>query len=55
MGWHGVANPTSEQQDANFLPPLGNFFVITYCFFIIVAKERSPDYFIDGWMDGWMD
>ena len=25
MGWHGVANATPEQKDANFLLPLVNF------------------------------
>ena len=44
MGWHGVANAPPGQQDANFLPPLIiflQFFIVVFCCFVFVAKERS--------------
>ena len=34
------------QQDASFLPPLGNFCNF-YCCFIFVDKERSPEIFVE--------
>jgi len=43
---HGVAIATAGQQDASFLPPLGIFFAIFYCCFILVDKERSLEILI---------
>ena len=39
MGWHGVANAISGQQDATILPTLG----IVYCYAIFVVKEISTE------------
>ena len=50
MGWHGVATATPEQQDGIFLPPLRiflQFFVVVFCYFIFVAKERSPKILVE--------
>ena len=39
MGWHGVANAISGQQDATILPTLG----IVYCYSIFIVKEISTE------------
>ena len=43
MGWHGVANATSRQQDASFFATHRNFFAIFYCCFMFVQKKRAPE------------
>ena len=47
MGWHVMENATPGQQGASFLPPLGIFFAILHCCFILVVKERSPEIFVE--------
>ena len=45
MGWHEVANaaPGNIFTGCQFFATPGNIFAIFYCFFIFLAKERSPE------------
>ena len=45
-----MTNATPGQQDAIFLPPMRiflQFFIVVFCCFIFVAKERSPNIVVE--------
>ena len=41
--WHGVANATPWTTGWQLFATPGNSFAISYCCFIFVDKERSPE------------